>query len=138
MSLARSLISAAGTASRKVGTYVNYPTGTNRAFRTPLSSFLTCALSTTPDNISDISDSHLTTMTTTTTTTKKKLTMKVGDDPTTVLPEISSVLQTSHSAELGTDASSDTQSESLKPMDRDKKMAYLEEMVKNKEGSFIS
>ena len=125
----RSLISAAGTASRMIGTYVNYPT--NRASRTPLSSVLRCALSTTPD--SDTSGSH---------STKKKIKkettkLKVGVNTINIPPDIPSViLSSSLSADLGTTASaksSVTQSESLKPMDRDERMAYLEETIKNKD-----
>ena len=57
--------------------------------------------------------------------------MKVGDIPNNILPEISSVI---HSADLGTSVSaksSDTNRH--KPIDRDEKMANLEEMIKNKD-----
>ncbi len=92
MFLVRSLISAAGTASRMIRTYVHNPT--NRASsRTPLSSVLRCALSTTPD--SDTSDSHLS-------TTKKKMTIEVGDNPINIPPDIPSVIKAPDSADLGT------------------------------------
>ena len=121
----RSLFSAAGTASRIFGTYVHYPT--NGASHTPLSSFLRRALSTTPD--SDTSGSH---------STKKKIkmmTINVEDNPINISPKISSI-KSSHSADLGTSASAksfDTQSESLKPMDRDVEIRSLKDTIKNKD-----
>ena len=119
---ARSLISAAGTASRMIRTYVNYPT--NRASRTPLSSFLRrCALSTTPD--SDTSGSH----------SKKKMTIKVGDNPINISPDIPNVIQSSLSADSN---SSVTAKSSLnKPMDRDERMAYLEGSIESKEAALV-
>ena len=124
MFLARSLISAAGTASRM---YVHYPT--NRASRLPLSSVLRCALSTTPD--SDTSGSHST----------KKMTIKVGDNPINISPDIPSVIQSSLSADSNssvTAKSSDTQSESLKPMDRDVEIRSIKETIKNKDADLVS
>ena len=127
----RSLISAAGTVSR-IGTYINNPT--NRAFFTPHSFVLRCFLSTTPDKDTSGSGS----LEKSADLKKIKMTIKVGDNPINILPKISSVI---HSADFGTIASvksSDTQSESLKPMDRDKKMAYLEEIIKNKDAALMS
>ena len=126
MFLARSLISAAGTASRRSRAYLNYPT--NRPSRTPLSSVLRCALSTTPDG--DTSGSHST----------KNMTIKVGDSPINISPEISSI-QSSHSADSNSNVSaksSDTQSESLKPMDRDVEIRSIKETIKNKDADVVS
>ncbi len=118
---ARSLISSSGTAYRIIRTYVNYPTNRHSSL-TPLSSFLRrCALSTTPEIISDTSGSHST----------KKLTMKVGDNPINSLPDMSSVIQASSSADLVTSVSA--KSSLYKPMDRDKKMADLEDRIKKKD-----
>ena len=113
----RSLISAAGTASRMIGTYVHYPT--NRASRTPLSSVLRCALSTTPD--SDTSGSHST----------KKLSIKVGDNTINNLPGISSVIQSSLSADSNSSVSA--KSSLNKPMDRDVEIRSLKDTIKNKD-----
>ena len=120
MFLARSLISAAGTASRMIRTYVHYPT--NRASsRTPLSSVLRCALSTTPD--SDTSGSHST------------MTIKVGVNPINISPDIPNVIQSSLSADSN---SSVTAKSSLnKPMDRDERMAYLEGSIESKEAALV-
>ena len=118
----RSLISAAGTVSR-IGTYINNPT--NRAFFTPHSFVLRYFLSTTPDKDTSGSVSHLT-------TTEKKMTkiMKVGDNPINILPEISSVI---HSADLGTSVSAkSSDTKRYKPIDRDERMAYLEDTIKSK------
>ena len=130
----RSLISAAGTVSW-IGTYINNPT--NRAFFTPHSFVLRYFLSTTPDKDTSGSGS----LEKSADLKKIKMTIKVGDNPINILPKISSVIQAPLSADFGTIASvksSDTQSESLKPMDRDKKMAYLEEIIKNKDAALMS
>ena len=118
----RSLISAAGTASW-IGTYINNPT--NRAFFTPHSFVLRCFLSTTPDKDTSDSVTHMTTK------KKKKTKMKVGDSPINILPKISSVI---HSADLGTSVSAkSSDTNRRKPIDRDERMADLEEMIKNKD-----
>ena len=119
---ARSLISAAGTASRMIRTYFHYPT--NRASsRLPLSSVLRCALSTTPD--SDTSGSHST----------KNMTIKDGDNPINISPDIPNVIQSSLSADSN---SSVTAKSSLnKPMDRDERMAYLEGSIESKEAALV-
>ena len=62
---------------------------------------------------------------------KVKMTIKVGDNPINILPEISSVFQ----APLSTDSNASSSAKSndtkrLKPMDRDERMAYLEDMIK--------
>ena len=63
--------------------------------------------------------------------------MEVGINPSNFLSDITSnVTQAPLSADFGTVASvksSDTQSEILKPMDRDTKMAYLEGIMKMKD-----
>ena len=104
---ARSLISAAGTASRMIRTHVNYPS--NRASRTSLSSVLRCALSTTPDG--DTSGSHL---------TAKELISSAIRAP------ISTDFRTSTSATF-----SDGHSESVKPTDRDVEISSLKDTIKN-------
>ena len=126
----RSLISTAGgTASRRIGVYVSNPT--SRAFFTPHSFVLRYFLSTTPDKDTSGSGSNLTTK-------KKKMTkmMKVGDNPINILPKISSVI---HSADLGTSVSAkSSDTKRYKPIDRDERMAYLEEIIKNKDAALMS
>ena len=129
----RSLISAAGPVSR-MGTYVHIPI--NRPLFTPHSFGSRCAsLSTTPN--SDTSDSGSREGSSDSKKTAKK-TVKVGDNPNNILPDIpSSVTQARHSADLGTSAmlvsaiSSDTPPKMYKPMGRVEKMAYLEDTIKS-------
>ena len=122
MNIVRSLISAAGaTASRMIGTNVHYPT--NKASRTPLSSFLRCALSTTTPESETSGGSHLSTATTI------KM-MKVGDNPINIAPDIPSVIPSS-SLPADSSTSASAKSSLNKPMDRDERLAYLEEMIKD-------
>ncbi len=106
---ARFLITATrGTASRMIG----------RPFRASLSSFLRCALSTTGDT----SGSHLT--------------KKVGDSPINILPDISSTIKASDTANFVTSTYvkiSDIQSDKSKPMDRDVEIRSLKDTIKSKD-----
>ena len=116
----RSLISTAGGTASRIGAYVSNPT--NRAFFTSHSFVLRYFLSTTPDKDTSGSVTHLTT------TKKKKTKMKVGDSPINILPKII------HSADLGTSVSAkSSDTNRRKPIDRDERMANLEEMIKNKD-----
>ena len=68
------------------------------------------------------------------------MTIKVGDSPINISPEISSI-QSSHSADSNSNVSaksSDTQSESLKPMDRDVEIRSIKETIKNKDADVVS
>ena len=118
----RSLISAAGTVSR-IGTYVNNPT--NRLYFNPHSYVLRCTLSTTFDSDTYGSGSLEKSADSTKTTTKM---INVGDNPINILPEISSVIQAPLSASA---ISFDTPPRRYKPMDRDERMAYLEDTIKS-------
>ena len=121
----RSLISATGGTASRIGVYVSNPT--NRAFFTPHSFVLRYFLSTIPDDDTSGSGS----LEKSVDLKKVKMTIKVGDNPINILPEISSVFQ----APLSTDSNASSSAKSndtkrLKPMDRDERMAYLEDMIK--------
>lgn len=128
MFLARNLVSAAGTFSRMTRTYVNYPM--NRASRAPLSSFLRrCSFSTTPDNISSGTSGSNSTTTNIKDATSKPI---VGDNTINSSPDITGVnLPSSLSSDLGISAPAKTFL--YKTMDRDERIAYLEETIKNKD-----
>ncbi len=67
--------------------------------------------------------------------------MKLGDNPINILSDMSSAIQAPDSADKGAIASvksSDTQTESFKPMDEAKKMVHLEDMIKNKEADLMA
>ena len=130
----RSLISAADTFSR-IGTYVC--NSTNRLYSNPYSYVMRCTLSTTFDSDTYGSGSDIDLK-------KIKMTFKVGDNPINMLPEISSVIQAPLSADSSKSImsasaiSSDFPPRRYKPMDRDERMAYLEDTIKSTYAALMS